>query len=451
MIELIVGDKIMSLVLAKKVENKIILLCDTRITNVLSNLPKPPGEGISKIRIVNDDVMLGFAGNVDILDSIFASIVTTDGIENLKSFLFCERERCNRSVDFILCSIAANKIFKLSGDNWEDVEDCWIGSQNAYVTFRGFETGRIDETFLKPSHQNTGIFSVIRQLENVSDEARVKVSNILTAFINVVEKTSIPDVGDFCIAYVEEFGVYRPLNYFIMRNNNLVLPEPSPEPQILPAGTVEDGSYAFEFMAINPSQKFAGFFLLQGGLGFLFPIGLNDMGAKILKAENSIDFEFDAREDFDLDLNSGFSNVQNYLALGTFNLNQKQNFQKAFWIFDKGVRVARETDPYAKVLLAHRGLMHSILSDDVQAMRDCNGAIDSADFKMRVYECRAIVHSRAGRWQEAAHDYEVAVTEEPDIPLLFERLASCYQAIGDITKMAEKLAIANKLKETKKS
>ncbi|MBE0359218.1 hypothetical protein [Pseudoalteromonas aliena] len=224
----------MTLIVARKIGNKIIINSDTRLTypKVDQYDPDPkriqhhrPSEGTIKTINLTPDVNLSFAGNVSIAERVLSYFPGKIGervefnINNLIGHLHYLHIESNQETDFIL-SIGSpeeshSKIFSIKDGSVSDVNVAWIGSYDAFRIYQ--------ETFIKLSGQNklndhmskdssTLIFTAAMPTQD--KELNEIYTRSHFAMRDVVWGEKIEDVGGFVISSVFNGYSFKYCGYF---------------------------------------------------------------------------------------------------------------------------------------------------------------------------------------------------------------------------------------------
>lgn len=255
----------MTLIVARKSGNKIIINSDTRLTyeKIDQHDPDPkriqhhrPTEGTVKTINLTPDVNLSFAGDVSIAEKVLSHFngrvgeIVEFNLNNLIGHLNYLHMTSDRATDFIL-SIGDpdpinTKIIVIKDGVVADVPVAWIGSHDAFSIFQKTFMSLDDKEALKKQVMK----SAETQLFTVQLPTNDEVFNDLYlrthfAMREVVLGELVEDVGGFVVSSVFNGNSYKYLSYFecypigFGRTKSFL----SGSNQI-PLGSAAEGSYA---------------------------------------------------------------------------------------------------------------------------------------------------------------------------------------------------------------
>lgn len=255
----------MTLIVARKTDNKIIINSDTRLTypKVDQHDPDPmriqhhrPSEGTVKTINLTPDVNLSYAGDISIAECVLSHFSGKMGgkvefnLNNLIGHLHYLHLESDKVTDFIL-SIGDTdpkhtKIFAIKDGTVDDVPVAWIGSHEAFRIYQ--------QTFIKLSdkqkltqqianNSSTQIFIV--QLPTFNEEFNELYSRSHFAMREVVLGEKVEDVGGFVISSVFNGHSFKYSGHFecypIGFGRSISIPS---GPSAIPLGSPQEGSFA---------------------------------------------------------------------------------------------------------------------------------------------------------------------------------------------------------------
>ena len=257
----------MTLVVAKKVDNNLIMVGDTKLTYEHIDRNRP-SDGTVKIIKLSQTIALAYAGNPDFAEDALKEIGASTDISFVESVLLKHHVENNGATDFIL-AIGAESATLTVIKNLEvnECENAWIGSASG---FRSFQMSFLSyEPAEKDASQGTNI--KITQLPETNNQlTRDTYSKMFIAMSKVVDNPDVPEVGGFVIPIVFENNEFRyPLYLQIFRNPIDISAEvPNGGRSTVSFGTVEDGAFAVNFSGGNSFELAIHF--PHGNVGLLY-------------------------------------------------------------------------------------------------------------------------------------------------------------------------------------
>lgn len=255
----------MTLIVARKIGNNIIINSDTRLTypKVDQHDPDPkriqhhrPSEGTIKTVNLTPDVNLSYAGDVSIAERVLSHFSGKIGarvefnLNNLIGHLHYLHIESKQETDFIL-SIGDTdpnhtKIFVIKDGAVSDVHAAWIGSYKAFKIYQQTfiklsDKEKLNEFFTK--HSATQIFTA--QLPTFDEAFNDVYSRSHLAMRDVVLGEQVEDVGGFVISSVFNGHSFKYCGYFecypIGFGRNISIPKGA---SAIPLGSNQEGSFA---------------------------------------------------------------------------------------------------------------------------------------------------------------------------------------------------------------
>lgn len=177
----------MTLVVARKINDALAIVCDTKITNELVLFPSLL-DGALKTIVVSTSLCVSFAGSVDIANKALEHIIagSVHGRDNVIAHLLkCQRQ--NRSAcDFLVACheppVTLDKI--IDGRCESDLPVAWIGDHDAFESFQ--------------KHRYANPFSQLVEQHSAMDEMSIA-SHMGDALTAVIADESVPTVDHFPI------------------------------------------------------------------------------------------------------------------------------------------------------------------------------------------------------------------------------------------------------------
>lgn len=247
----------MTLVVAKVAGTSAHVVSDTKLTNELTKAPIPITEGIIKTKIITPAIAVSFAGNSHVAQAgVRVLRPTMSATEMAESLLEFHRSAdADNSAEFLVTTVKPHAfLIEIKNGNMSEGLNGWIGSYEAYRSYRALEMGHMPADPAIPGHQDLG------------QGPAGSFSEMTSAMKHLIADPNYQDVGGFAVAVS---GGTSELNYMGYANvffPPMMLP---PGEHVLPFGTAAQGGYAYEIVPTNDKQGVSSYFL-QGRFGILY-------------------------------------------------------------------------------------------------------------------------------------------------------------------------------------
>lgn len=250
----------MSIIIAKIEGDSCYFISDTKVSidsadktvTGESKLRLGPEEGVLKVHILTNRICVAFAGTVDICTSLIHSFVSNSPrtMDSILSHFSAGLKKENDNSAFVLGLMFDNKVpslFKITKEGFEEGKSFWIGEQTAFSEFQ--------ELFL-----------------NIEDDSSL-IDRTSTAFQKMIEKSSIPTIGDFIISayfnhkyesfiYEERLAAYSGYEKLHLKKD---------EVSTFTEGTTEEGAFTVSNLISDRTGKPAiCLYFGKGKIGFLY-------------------------------------------------------------------------------------------------------------------------------------------------------------------------------------
>lgn len=244
----------MSLIVAKKIENCIIITSDTRLTYGSGDKriqTHRPAEGLIKTINIIKDVNLSFAGEIVWVEKVMKSFENIKETLNLNYFinvLLHVNTESNFETEFIL-SIGENepdstKIFEIKNGKVRSVDSAWIGSNSAFSKFQEAYHNCTDPLgTIKATDKLSQTELVAIELPSNDQKLNELYMKCFHAMTEVVEERAVQEVGGFVVPCVYLAGWFRYIGYlycFPIGFNKTINISSNP----VNLGSAEEGSFA---------------------------------------------------------------------------------------------------------------------------------------------------------------------------------------------------------------
>lgn len=262
----------MTLVVARKIGNQVIINSDTRLTypKVDQHDPDPkriqhhrPSEGVVKTVNLTPDVNLSFAGDVSVAEKVLSHFPGKIGdrvefdLNNLIGHLHYLHIDSGQETDFILsigdAQPSHTKIIAIKDGSVSDVHAAWIGSHDAFQIYQKTFIELSDKSKLKEcltQHSSVQVF--VAEMPTNDEELNEVYTRSHFAMRDVILGEKVADVGGFVISSVFNGYSFKYCGYFecypIGFGRTHVL---SKGVSTIPLGSNKEGSFAVSVGGMN--------------------------------------------------------------------------------------------------------------------------------------------------------------------------------------------------------
>lgn len=130
----------MSLIVTRIDADRVYVVCDTKLTYPNHEIKRGkanPSEGSIKAIIINPNLCIAFAGEMDFAVLAIAEIDSSCTFEEAKEILFKYHQLSNSKTDFIVCKgIPKPEICEIKNNKVATVPFSWIGNSDAYNVYQ---------------------------------------------------------------------------------------------------------------------------------------------------------------------------------------------------------------------------------------------------------------------------------------------------------------------------
>lgn len=269
----------MTLVVARRVGNGVILVSDTHLTRSDQG-DVAPHQGVLKSIFISPTQCVSFAGNYEVAEDAMRFILSNQPMADveLKNYLLKTHLDSNQDVDFILLlgwphtEIAEIKNGQLTGN----VSNSWIGSQPAFNLFQSLLAnpqsscpppvveGKMPESSIAVSMS----LQFMRQPEHVDLVENAFPSNFLSAMRNVILSSDQTGVDGFAIMVASDKDGLSYIEYQEIVSSGQEIPADN-EVHFIHFGTVQTGGLSKSVTGTTAPCAVA-IHYLQGKKGILF-------------------------------------------------------------------------------------------------------------------------------------------------------------------------------------
>ncbi|WP_273321176.1 hypothetical protein [Vallitalea guaymasensis] len=265
----------MSLVVARKIKNNIIIMSDTKLTYKDKVERNKITSGTIKTVIIGKEINLSFAGETLYAKEALNWIEENQqkiNVNDLIVYLENINKKSEFETDFILCigdkESVHSKIIQIKDGQISNVVSSWIGSITAFnkyqEAFHSFNEKKLDSLF------GGGAVSLnVIKLPSKDNEFNEFYIKNFYAMNEVIEDSEITEVDGFIISSVYTEGSFHYMGYFYCFpiSEKMKLKDISAN-KVLSLGSREEGSYAISVS--DGSRVFLPIFITHGNIGILY-------------------------------------------------------------------------------------------------------------------------------------------------------------------------------------
>lgn len=186
----------MTLVIAKKTKNQIIILSDTRIFDPQD--PSSRSNGMLKTTFLSPSVALAFTGDPTLAEQHVRAFAAGFGgaTPYTATVGFFASATFDNANEYALAFAGPKRLFKLASGRSHEVSQLWLGSKDG---FELFQKG--------PASDRSDLWEMNVFGPDIPDNEVL--ADRYSRFQNVLESPLIPDVGDFTTVAVSPNGLFH--------------------------------------------------------------------------------------------------------------------------------------------------------------------------------------------------------------------------------------------------
>lgn len=259
----------MSLIVARKENNNIMLVSDTKLSlpneksSSADRQKRTPSAGVIKVTIINSKTCVAFAGGEFFAEEAIRKLDFNISLDDILAELLEAHLASNDVTDFIIASGESEaRLFEIKKQQCNEVESAWIGSAGAFSVFQASMQGLI-------KRQKIGFFIELIDPGTTTDLFK-KMSD---AMDDVIDDEKIPEVDGFRVntVFVGDAFHYRGYTHsYRERPINVELPLGVTSMEFaIGHPTAEEGGYNINFFD-SPNPQYAGLHILQANLAIVY-------------------------------------------------------------------------------------------------------------------------------------------------------------------------------------
>jgi tetratricopeptide (TPR) repeat protein len=257
----------MSLIVARKHKNNLIVLSDTKLT-YRHEERNSPRDGTIKTIILSPDVAVSYAGDVYFAEEALKEVGDSVEVSDIESILLKYHNESRRTTDFILAVGFDNPyLIEIKDGASNQTDNSWIGS---YEGFRHFQVSFLSEPNNQREGNNETTLKIVKMPDTEDDDFRATYSKMYDAMVDVIEGHEVKEVGGFVIPLIFENDEFSYQVYLRLFRKPIDIETEIPDGHwtAINFGTVEDGAYAVNFSGGNGEQLAIHF--PHGNIGVLY-------------------------------------------------------------------------------------------------------------------------------------------------------------------------------------
>lgn len=239
--------KIMSLIVARKYNNNLIIVSDTKLTYDDHKERNSPKEGTIKVIILSSKIAICYAGKVCFAELALKEIAEKTDVSIIESILLKYHNESKQETDFLLAFAAENLVLvEIKNGTSLRNDNCWIGTIEG---FNKYQSIFLSENNNKPQELEVTTIKIVRMPDTDDNSFRKTFSKMYDAMLGVIEGHEVKDVGGFIIPLIFENDEFHYSNYtqVFRKPIDVDLEMPDGKPTNINFSSVEDGAYIVNF------------------------------------------------------------------------------------------------------------------------------------------------------------------------------------------------------------
>lgn len=367
----------MSLIVARKDGRKIGIVSDTKLTypnHETKNLKTSPIDGVVKTVILNENLCVSFAGEIEPAELALKEINISTDTNSILHLLEKFHHFSKGETEFIFCIGKPDlTIYEIKNGIVQETNQSWIGDKAVFENFQKSilahptkeQRQEKVETPLQNSKTNQPTITITEMnlTFEVSQNSSI-LSKLSSAMDNVIDNDSISSVGGFKVNVIYDNKFFY--NGYI-KNYRQNVTMTGYGSQVIGHGTAQDGSYSINFIGGSSDFKSVALHVSQGNFGIVYTRTDYGLLKPVILNFDEVDFSDEIQDKYNII--SSFSTqdrVQKYVTKAGNFFHQK-NYRQSEVYFDKGFNSANAAEK-AKFLFS-KGLLLLSLDDKRPAMK----------------------------------------------------------------------------------
>jgi hypothetical protein len=295
----------MSLVIARKMNQQLFMIGDSKITNELTKGNSKVTDLITKI-VIHENFAIAFAGLILPAQRVIEDIRSHDLEESeILEKLFEVHKKNENAVEFLLGSHENGSNFSLwlikDGEK-SLVETGWIGDYEGFAKYQGYYTGEIKAEEGVENVYHTNIVEV------PEDDSAGDFKKSFDSITNLINCSDVSTVGNFVIPVFFKKGRFVNGTYASSTTHPMDFSK-LPKEFTVTFSSADLGGYTYELATSNESPNQFAIYFWQPRLGVYFDLETNGITSVHIEKEVSpVEFTYNLNKKFSTALSSWFRN-----------------------------------------------------------------------------------------------------------------------------------------------
>jgi tetratricopeptide (TPR) repeat protein len=327
----------MSLIVAKKNGSLIYIVSDTKLTFPEDKFPNKslaaPSDGVIKTTILNPQVCIAFAGEVEPAEAAIQVCRRYDFmVSSIKEHLLNVNNTTAGKTEFILCvGFPEYLIYEIKNMKIIQTNSSWIGSKSAFSIYQ--------EKALDPQ-------AASKKFDTILDEA----------LDHVLKSSLAPEVNGFRVSVSNDGNFFHYKNYMATNMPSRTYSLKANQSSVIDIyGTAQEGGYSVSFCENEGRYDLVAIHVRQGEFGVLYEIkegGL--LRPKVISDVDEHEFNDILHSRFGIRPQVAYSSLQNsFLKRGNKSFGA-EDYNKAVTLYDMGLK--QNENSLRAALLFNKGL-----------------------------------------------------------------------------------------------
>lgn len=257
----------MSLIVARKYKDNLIILSDTKLTYRHEERNRPQ-DGTIKTIALSPHIAVCYAGDTHFAELALKEIADKLDEAFIKSILLKYHRESGQGTDFILAlGLGGPSLIEIKNDTVTETDNSWIGS---YDGFNQYQASFLSESDTNAEGINETTIKIIQMPDTEDDTFRSMYSKMFDAMVDVIEGHKVNEVGGFIIPLVFENNELQYKIYLRLFRKPIDIETELADKQwtAVNFSTVEDGAYIVNFSGGKADQLAIHF--PHGNIGALY-------------------------------------------------------------------------------------------------------------------------------------------------------------------------------------
>jgi len=328
----------MSLIVARKIGNDIHFYGDTKLTYPENEFPNQllasPKESVIKICIINEQLCIAFAGEVEAAEQAIKYCRYRHDLTSheIKEYLLNIVQQLNNKTEFILgIGFPHFSIYEIKNSIARESPSAWIGSQNGFNIFQ--------ENALDKNNSSKKLDTIISE-----------------SLDHVIKSGKVPEVNGFIVHASNKSGFFRYHGYMQTSIPPRTYTFKGGQGHILEVyGTAQEGGYSVSFCENGGRSDMAAIHVRQGEFGILYELKNQAfLWPTVINKVDEHEFNDILYEKYNIQPPAIFSPLQPSLLRRGNKFAHQKEFLTALKFYDLGL--SEKEDNLRAALLFNKGL-----------------------------------------------------------------------------------------------